>query len=134
MYRRLLHALYAIEFLVATLAVFTVWREVGGQGHLDYMAWYWKLGIGLPAAYAIVQLTIATTLQRSSQRRRLLLWAGVLLALTIGAGAITYYYHVNEPGEDDEEEQGDITPAALVQLRPGKVIAGAHEFRFPVGS
>ena len=38
MLQRLLHVLYAIEFLIALIAVYTVWGQVGGQNHLDYMA------------------------------------------------------------------------------------------------
>ena len=59
MLERLLHVLYAIEFLIALIAVYTVWSEVGGQGHLDYMAWYWKAAIGPPAAYGVIRLTQA---------------------------------------------------------------------------
>lgn len=59
MLERLLHVLYAIEFLIALIAVYTVWSEVGGQGHLDYMAWYWKAAMGPPAAYGIIRLTQA---------------------------------------------------------------------------
>jgi len=34
----LLRLAYATQFLIALIAVFVLWSQVGGQSHLDYMA------------------------------------------------------------------------------------------------
>ena len=117
MFQRLLQILYAIEFLIALMAVYTVWREVGGAGHLDAMRWYWKAVFGLPAAYAILRLTKAWVDTTRYRRRRILAWLIVLAGLTFGAGLLTYYTHLNEPLDEDEEDPGSITPAAVYSCR-----------------
>ena len=42
---------YAVEFFVALIAIISLWSEIGGEGHLDLMPWYYQaglyLGIGL---------------------------------------------------------------------------------------
>jgi hypothetical protein len=35
---------YATQFLIALIAVYVLWSQVGGQSHLDLMPWYLKLG------------------------------------------------------------------------------------------
>ena len=40
----LLRLAYVSEFLLALLAILSLWSEVGGQGPLDLMPWYTKLG------------------------------------------------------------------------------------------
>jgi hypothetical protein len=111
MFHRLLQVLYAIEFLIALIAVYTVWREVGGAGHLDYMQWYWKAIVGIPAAYAAVRLTVALASTGPGRTRQLLFWLGFLAALAVSAGALTYYTHLHEPQDEDEQDPGSITPA-----------------------
>ncbi len=125
MFQRLLHVLYAIEFLIALIAVYTVWREVGGQVHLDYMAWYWKAALGIPAAVAAVQLTRAMAANGTARVRRMVMWSAILVSLTICAGVVTYYYHLNEPQDESDQDPGTITPAAKLGFsRPGAIGCG----------
>jgi len=42
----ILRLAYATQFLIALIAVFVLWSEVGGQVHLDLMPWYFKLAFG----------------------------------------------------------------------------------------
>jgi hypothetical protein len=100
--------LYAIEFLLALIATYTVWSEVGGQDHLDLMAWYWKLLLGGGMAFAAVKATQAAAGGQCAWNSRTLRWLSILLALALACGAVTYYYHLNEPPPDDEQ---DTTPA-----------------------
>ena len=58
--RRLFRLAYATEFLLALVAVFTLWSQVGSQGHLDIIDWHWKLVLGLAAAFAAVKATAAS--------------------------------------------------------------------------
>jgi hypothetical protein len=48
---------YSFEFLLAMLTIFTLWSEIGGQGHLDLMPWYIKLGCGLATAWCTIRFT-----------------------------------------------------------------------------
>ncbi len=111
---RLLPVLYALEFLIALIAVYTVWGQVGGQNHLDYMAWYWKAGIGFAMAAAVIRLTVAITSDSPHARRRITLWTLVLFGLAICAGLVTYYYHLNEPADDEEDAPATVTPTARI--------------------
>jgi len=107
---------YAIEFLIALIATFEVWSQVGGQGHLDMMAWYWKLGLGVGIAFATVKATAAAVSQPRIWNGRTLRWVSVILALSLACGAVTYYYHLNEPppeDENDQEESSGPTQTAL---------------------
>jgi len=99
---------YAIEFLIALIATYTVWSQVGGQGHLDLMAWYWKLGLGTAISFAAVKATAAAVNGNRVWNGRTLRWISIILALGLACGAVTYYYHLTEPPPDDEE---DTTPA-----------------------
>ncbi|HXJ42282.1 MAG TPA: hypothetical protein VNH18_23585 [Bryobacteraceae bacterium] len=89
-------------FLLALLAFNSLWALVGGQYHLDLMFWAWKLGLSLLAASLIVILA-------TGSRRRVWI-AGLLLAATLAtAGAVTYYYHVNEPADDEDNQTDQLT-------------------------
>lgn len=92
-----------LEFLVAIIAVFVLWGQVGGQEHLDYMPWYWKLVPALGLAFAAVQATVAALESESAWNRKCVGWLGVVAAWMVLMGAVTYYYHVTEPVEEEED-------------------------------
>src|ERR1700682_4564416 len=48
---------YSFEFLIALIAIFTLWSEIGGQGHLDLLPWYVKLVCGLAMAWCSIRFT-----------------------------------------------------------------------------
>jgi hypothetical protein len=99
----ILRLAYATQFLLALLAVFVLWSEVGGQSHLDLMPWYLKLGLAAGAAFATVKATAASVSGPSTWNGGTLKWFGILLALLLGCGLASYYMHVYE--ESDEEDQ-----------------------------
>jgi hypothetical protein len=101
----ILRLAYATQFLIALLAIFVLWSEVGGQSHLDLMPWYLKLGLGAGAAFAVVKATAASVSGSSAWNSGTLKWVGILVALLIGCGLASYYTHVYE--ETDEEDQPD---------------------------
>jgi len=113
---------YAAEFLIALIAVFVLWSEVGGQSHLDLMPWYIKLGLGAGAAFAVVKATAAAVAQENAWNGRTLKWLGVLLLLLVACGLASYYCHLYL--EDDSDDQQDNS-AAVGQLTapafPGRV-------------
>jgi hypothetical protein len=101
----ILRLAYATQFLIAVIAVFTLWSEIGGQSHLDLMPWYLKLGLGAGAALAIVNATKAAVEGPRGWNGGSLKWFGIVLALLIGCGLASYYFHVY--GESDEEQQDE---------------------------
>lgn len=103
---------YLSEFLLAVIAVFTLWSQVGGQGHLDLMAWYWKLGLGCGSSAAVVGLTAALVTRERLLSRSVVLWSAAILLLAAAMGAITFYYHVHEVIDEPDEEG---TTASLPQ-------------------
>ncbi len=113
MFHRLLRLLLILEFLLAIEVVFTFWSQVGGQYHLDLMFWPWKFGISLAAAGLITSITADLSREVGVRRRRVWVLGGLLAVTVILAGAVTYYYHLNEPTDDDEDSD---QPARVTRL------------------
>lgn len=101
---------YALEFLVALIAILNVWSEIGGQGHLDLMPWHIKLACLVGMAWSTVRFTAGMVEQRQVWTRRTVAWFAVILLIGIVMGGITYYYHLHEAVDDDE---GDTAAAAI---------------------
>jgi hypothetical protein len=114
MHNRLLRPLLIVEFLIAVQAIFTVWSQVGGQYHLDLMFWPWKLGIGMASAALIVAVTANLVHNDGQVTRRALLFCSLLIAILAVAGVVTYYYHLNEPADQDDNQ--DDEPAKISRV------------------
>jgi hypothetical protein len=112
----ILRLAYSTQFLIALIAIFVLWGQVGGQTHLDLMPWYLKLGLGAAAAFAIVKATMAAVGREPAWNGGTLKWVGILLAILVGCGIATYYYHVY--GEQDEEDQPEAEPAISMVAAP----------------
>jgi hypothetical protein len=101
---------YVCEFLLALVAIFTGWSEVGGQAAIDQMYWGWKLGFGLALAGAIVGYTAAIAAAGDSiwtmRSARWLIAIGLLMA---AIGVITYYYTQDTGLPADSNESGTVT-------------------------
>jgi hypothetical protein len=100
----ILRLAYTTQFLLALLAVFELWSQVGGQSHLDLMPWYLKLVLGGGAAFATVRATVAAVSHERPWNGQTLRWLGILAALLIGCGLASYYYHVYEEQQDQEDD------------------------------
>jgi len=116
----LLRLAYATQFLIALIAIFVLWSQVGGQDHLDLMPWYWKLALGGGAALAIVKATAAAVSREPAWNAVTLRWIGILLVILIACGLVTLWVHSNL--ENDEQEQQTnvgqaLHPRAADQLR-----------------
>lgn len=110
---RFLRPLLIVEFLIALQVVFTCWSQIGGQYHLDLMFWPWKLGIGVTVALLTTGITANLLKSDGAIGKKTWLY-GCLLLVTIGvAGIVTYYYHVNEPQDDQGQ---DDQPATITSL------------------
>lgn len=126
--KRLFRFAYAIEFPVVLMAVLTLWSQIAGQGHLDLMPWYWKLALGIGTALAAVRTTMAAMEHEQAWNSRTLKWIGITLALLLVCGVVTYYYHLNEPQDEQDQpadEVGQIQACQLAHFIPARVFYGA---------
>jgi hypothetical protein len=107
--------------LIALGAILVVWSEVGGQGHLDLMPWYIKLGCSLSLAWCCVRFTAGLVEHEKPWNQHTVVWfAGIILIAALMAG-ITYYYHLHEaPDESDTED------ATSTSLHPPKLCTPLH--------
>jgi hypothetical protein len=115
---------YAVEFLVALIAILNVWSEIGGQGHLDLMPWYIKLVCILGLAWCCVRFTASIVEQSKVWTGRTVAWFAAILLFGVAMGAITYYYHLHEEPQDDDE---DTTAASVRITKPGVFLYGARK-------
>jgi hypothetical protein len=96
---------YALEFLLALITILTVWSEVGGQGHMDLLPWYIKLGCSLSLAWCSVRFTAAIVEHEKAWNQHTAVWFIGMIVVAIAMGGITYYYHLHEvPDEPDSED------------------------------
>jgi hypothetical protein len=117
---------YAVEFLVALIAILSVWSEVGGQGHLDLMPWHIKLACVFGLAWCCVRFTAGIVEQKNVWTQRTIAWFAGIILFGIAMGGITYYYHLHEDPGDDEE---DTTAASARIPTPGVFLYDAHQGR-----
>lgn len=105
---RLVRIAYAIQFAVALMATFEVWGQVGGQGHLDLMAWYSKLLLAVALALAVVKATAASVRRDRFWNRATVAWLAGALAVVVAMGVLTYYEHLHEPTDDEEDSPPQV--------------------------
>jgi hypothetical protein len=106
---------YTTLFLIALLAVFELWSQVGGQTHLDLMPWYLKLFLGTGAAFCVVKATAAAVAGDRAWNRQTLRWAGILLLLLVCCGLASYYVHLY----DEQDEDQDQPQQSFHRVNPG---------------
>ncbi|HWE53857.1 MAG TPA: hypothetical protein VG273_28965 [Bryobacteraceae bacterium] len=119
----LLRPFLVLEFLVAIDAVFTLWSEVGGQYHLDLMFWPWKLAIGTGASLLVVMITAELARHGGEFTKQARLYSSVLIAVALLAALVTFYYHVNEPADPDDDSGGDA-PAQMTHTGYSNICSG----------
>ena len=114
---KLLRLVYAFEFLIALIAIFTAWSEIGGQAALDLMHWGWKLGLSIALAVAIVLYTAAVVTADSIWSLRSARWLMVIVLVMLVIGIVTYYYALQvDTGES--EEAGTLSISNRPMLPP----------------
>src|SRR5215831_18613881 len=109
----LIRLAYATQFLIAVMAIFVIWSQVGGQGHLDLVPWPVKLGLGLAAAYSVVRTTAASVSGERAWNGHAVRWLGLTIALLAACGYASYYAHLNLEDNDEEDQQQDTTVSRL---------------------
>lgn len=110
--------MYILELLLAVPAVYTLWGQVGGQGHLDLMPWHWKLLLGGGACWALVRLTKSAIEHDRFWNAATLAWLGGVLFIGLLMGSATYYCHLHEATEDVDSEES--TTAARIYVEIGR--------------
>ena len=103
---------YAVEFFIALIAIISLWSEIGGEGHLDLMPWYVKLGCILGLAWCCVRFTASLVEQQAVWTGRTIRWFVGILLFCLIMGGITYYYHLHEESDNGDED----TTAAAVRI------------------
>ena len=113
---KLLRLVYVCEFLLAIVAIFTAWSEIGGQA-LDATHWGWKLGFGVALAMAIVALSAALVAEDALVTLRGARWLAAILALIAGMGTVTYYYS-QQVDNGDSDDTSTISLSELPKVLP----------------
>jgi len=103
MENRYVRIAYAALFIVTCMAVFEIWGQVGGQGHLDLMPWYAKLLLDGALSLAVVKATAAAVRRDKFWNRGTAGWLAVAAVLMIAMGLLAYYEHLHEPTDEDED-------------------------------
>jgi hypothetical protein len=98
-----------VEFILALIAIISLWSEIGGEGHLDLMPWYTKLGCILGLAWCSVRFTASIVEQQKVWTRRTVGWLAGILLFGIVMGGITYYYHLHEQQDDGDDDTTSAT-------------------------
>src|ERR1700731_2214857 len=122
----LLRLAYSTQFLIALIAVFVLWSQVGGQSHLDLMPWYLKLGLGVGTAFAAVRSTAAAVSRERAWNGQSLKWFGLMLALLLACGLASYYYHLYYEETDEPEQNTAVSSAQMLperELIPGETLS-----------
>ena len=100
---KLLRLAYICEFLIALIAIFSAWSEIGGQATLDLMHWSFKLVLGAGLAAAVVAYSAAVVKQEALWTMRSARWLTAIVILLCAMGVVTYFYSLQvEAGDSDE--------------------------------
>lgn len=109
---KLLRLAYAFEFLVALVAIFTAWSEIGGQAALDLMNWGWKFGFSLGLAASMVAYTEALVSEDSPWTLRSARWLTAIVVIVAAMAIVTYLYALQED-TNGSDETGNVSASWL---------------------
>lgn len=110
---KLLRLAYAFEFLVALVAIFTAWSEIGGQAALDLMHPMWKMGFSLALAASIVAYTAALVSEESAWTMRSARWLTAVIVIVAAMVVVTYFYALQEDNNNGSDENGNVSALHL---------------------
>ena len=110
----MLRLAYSTLFLIALIAIFVLWAQVGVQSHLDLLPWFVKLGLAVAGAYAIVRAAMAAVAGERGWNGQSVRWVGIVLVVLFLCGLASYYAHIYLEGADEADDQQDTTVSRLV--------------------
>ena len=114
---KVIRLLYVCEYLLALIAIFIAWPEIGGVTVLDLMPWGWKFGLGAALAAAIVAYSAAIVAEASLWTLRSARWLTTICVLLLAIGVVTYYYVL-----EDETVDTDDSSAAFLYFPGASVL------------
>ena len=114
----LLRLAYSTLYLIALIAVFVGWSQIGGQSHIDLLPWWVKLVLGMSMALAIVRAIMAAQSGARPWNGQTLKWLGLAIALGVLCGMATYYAHMYLEDTDAGDSEAD---QAISNLTPSTV-------------
>src|SRR6516164_8830690 len=103
----LLRLAYSTLFLIALIAFFVAWSQVGGQSHIDLLPWWIKLALGVAVAFTVVRAAASAMAGERAWNGQTLKWLGLTIALGIICGLATYYAHTYLEESDELDSEGD---------------------------
>ncbi len=115
---RYLRLVFVVEFLIAVIAVFTAWSEIGGQAALDLMPWGWKFGLGLSLSLSLVAYSAALLANDAIWNSSTAKWLAFMLVLLLAMGAVTYYYVLKVAINDSSDEQDNAASLHSLLINP----------------
>jgi hypothetical protein len=113
----LLRLAYVSEFLLALVAILTVWSQVGGQGHLDLMPWYTKMVLTVSLGVATVAGTASAVAHERAWNAKTIGCVLVALVLAFMMGVVTYYYHLHENDDDASDDGSGVATSLRLSAR-----------------
>jgi hypothetical protein len=117
-----LRIVFLSEFLVAVIAIFTAWSEIGGQATLDIMPWGWKLGLGLGLAVGVVGYSAAVYDADVIWNLRTARWLTFIVAVLLTMGVITYFYVLQadtaQPGDEQDNSATSLHSQVIGRALP----------------
>ena len=109
---RPLRIAYAIEFLLALIACFECWSQIGGQAPFDLMPWWLKLLLATGFAAVIVQLTAVAVRNDPFPSVPVVRWSIAFVVVLAVIALTTYYFFLHVP--PDEENSDEPVPTSFV--------------------
>jgi hypothetical protein len=107
---------YSFEYVLALLVSVELWTQIGGQGHMDLIAWYLKLPCILLQAWCVVRFTAGIVEHPKVWTLRTRWWFTCLIMTAVLMAAITFYYHLHEVS--DETDSDEVSAPTVMNSTP----------------
>jgi hypothetical protein len=101
---RPLRIAYAIELLLALIAFFECWSQIGGQAPLDLMPWWLKLIFAGLFSFVVVKITALAVRNEPRPGLAMIRWGLAMIVLLVLIAITTYYYFLNQPPDEQTDE------------------------------
>ena len=111
---------YSFEYVLTLLVSVELWAQIGGQGHMDLIAWYLKLPCLLLQAWCVVRLTAAIVENPKVWTMRTRWWLACLVMTAMLMAGITFYYHLHEVS--DETDSDEVSAPTVMNSIPRRLV------------
>jgi Na+/proline symporter len=111
---------YSVEYVLALLVSVELWAQIGGQGHMDLIAWYLKLPCILLQAWCVVRFTAGIVENPKVWTMRTRWWFACLVLTAVIMAGITFYYHLHEV--TDEQDSDEVSAPTVMNSEPQRLV------------